>query len=302
MDRTQLARLLLAVALGLPASSPEAAAPVDAGVLSWRSVPSEYRWVLGWQPLAAQAPDGTWAASSPEAPPAVDAVYAASDAGRFAITDWDIAFTDCETLQVALGTWEPGSPLPETAWPGPLLALSEPGWKLWLLEDPATVWKRPGRPEQLGAALNGLAAVTFDAFRKRLPRMLEPDPDTAWRREPFKLAASWAGESVELVGTFLGAVRMRGQGRSSPAVLHYWVGYENGRHQLRAAWVDLPEGGEVFVEHELLGIVQPAGGERPQIFAWEHGPAARRLRILEPGVSGAFEPVLVGPWTGCDPP
>jgi hypothetical protein len=119
-------------------------------------------------------------------------------------------------------------------------------------------------------------------------------------RDDLRLAAPLTEGDLELVGRFRGAVRLRGGGVSSPAVVHFWVSASGGRRTFRALLLDLPEAGAARSSRELIAVLRHPDTAGPVLLLREISGAGRRYDLLELGAGGAFAPVHQTPWQGCD--
>ncbi len=226
----------------------------------------------------------------------------AGGTGAFVPREWTDTFWACDTFPVAVGTWIPGTIPPELELDDPLPGMSHRGWAWWGLNDPAEVWHGSVRPEELGAALSGLSRDAREAARTELPPGLEIDPEVPWIREALRLGASWEDSTLELVGRFRGAVRLRGGGASSPAVFHFWARWRDGERSLRYGLLDLPEAGAGRLSRRLVGALRAPGATEPSAIFRETSEAGRRVTVMELLPSGRFQTVLRSPWVGCGAP
>ena len=300
---------LVASFLWLPGTSspvPEAAANPGPsvgsrpflGVLQWQGYVRQHLWRMEWHPLARLSGD-QWIPLPREARPPVDTVFAAGGAGSFLVDSWIWARRDCDSLLVGLGTWNPGRVPAGLALDDPLVGTTDRSWPLWGLSDPAVVWHGPGRPERLGLALSGLTAAARARLRRMLPPGLEEDPEAIWIREGLRLADPIQDGSLELVGGFRGAVRLRGGGVSSPAVAHFWVSRSDSARVFRYLFLDLPQGGVARLSRRVVAVLKTPQGEGPLVLFRETTGGGSRYVLRGLGDDGRFHPVLTTRWEGC---
>jgi hypothetical protein len=289
------------VALGAWASGAGAAGdagPTDLGILEWRGYPQEFLWRMEWQPVA-RLSGGAWSALTDGETGPVDTVFAPSGMGVFLPREWTTTRWACDTFSVAVGRWEPGSIPAGTELDRPVAGTTGRDWERWPLDDPAEVWHRPGRPAELADALAGLTRDARRVVSRNLPPGLEIDPEVPWTRENLRLAGAIEDPGLELVGRFRGAVRLRGGGASSTAVLHFWVAVSGGVRKFRYALLDLPKAGAARLSRERVAVLRDPGADRPMVVFRETSEAGRRTVILDLLPAGTFQSVLATPWRGC---
>ncbi len=292
-----LASIVAAPGLATPRDSE----PTELGILQWRGYEQQYLWRMEWQPVA-RLSDGTWSALPDGGIGPVDTVFAPSDMGIFLPREWSSSPWGCDTLSVAVGRWEPGTVPVDTRLDHPVAGTTREAWEAWRLDDPAAVWHSPGRPAELAEALSGLAHDARRVVNRDLPPGLEIDPEVPWTREDLRLGAPLEDGKLELVGRFRGAVRLRGGGASSEAVLHFWVSAAGGTRTFRYALLDLPRAGAARLHRERVAVFQGPGSTQPIVVFRETSEAGRRTVILDLLPSGTFQSVLATPWRGCTQP
>jgi len=295
------ALLLCAAALGSGARARGEPVPTDLGILEWRGYPQEFLWRMEWQPVARLA-GGAWSVLPGGWSGPVDTVFAPSAMGVFLPREWTDTHWACDTFRVAVGRWVPDRIPVDMDLSRPVAGTTGRAWTRWDLEDPAAVWHHPGRPAALADALLGL---THDARRvvlRDLPPGLEIDPDVPWTREDLRLAGPVEEGKLELVGRFRGAVRLRGGGASSEAVLHFWASSSGRERTFRYALLDLPRAGAARLSRERVGVLTDPDGGRPLVVFRETSEAGRRTVILDLLPSGTFQTILATPWRGCAGP
>ncbi len=293
----RVAALLLAAA-ALGGAGPVRAADEVLGILEWQGYPQQYRWRLEWDPVARYG-EGSWSALPPGDHPPVGAVFAPGGMGVLYPEAWVASTYACDSLTVAVGRWEPGTVPVDQPLDRPVAGTTGESWPRWPLNDPAEVWHTPGRPAELAGALAGLSRDARREMARNLPPGLEIDPEVPLIRRNLRLAEAWEPGALELVGEYQGAVRLRGGGASSEAVLHVWVSATAGRRIFRYALLDLPRAGAARLSRTLIGVVRPPGTERPAVILRESAEAGRRVVILELLDGGRFRPSLETPWEGC---
>ncbi len=281
-------------------ATPAAAQDRLLGVLDWRGYQQTHQWRMEWEPIARLGEQG-WEALPGDGRPAVDTLWAPAGWGHFLPASWSTTSWGCDTtIAVAVGRWAPGRVPENLPLDAPICGTAPGPWPQWGLSDPASVWHDPERPGELGEALSGLTRLARDLTAERLTPGLEIDPDVPWVREKLRLADPIGGDTLELMGRFRGAVRLRGGGASSPAVVHFWVSTVDGRRRFRALLLDLPEAGAARSSRQLVTVLRRPETDVPVIVLREVSAAGRRHTLLEPGPDGNFRQVYATPWHGCD--
>lgn len=244
---------------------------------------------------------GVWLAQGEHRGAALDTVFAPEGMGAFIAEGWAPSFWACDTFDVAVGRWEPGTLPVDLSLEDPIPGTTRFGWLRWPLEDPAQVWHGPGRPQDLAGALSGLTRDARAQIEKELPPGLEIDPSVPLARENLRLARGLEPETLELVGRMRGAVRLKGGGASSEFVLHFWASARAGERRFRYALLDLPRAGAARLSRRLIGVLESPESGMPVAVLREEAERGRRTVVLEFLSSGVFQPVFQSVWTGCGP-
>jgi hypothetical protein len=289
--------LLLGMGLGVVHGAPS---ETRFGVLEWRGYPEQYLWRIEWEPVAVLR-EGIWLAPGERRDAALDTVFAPTGMGAFIPEGWHASFWGCDTFDVAVGRWKPGTLPVDLGLEDPIPGTTVAAWARWPLEDPAQVWHGPGRPQDLAGALSGLTRDARAQIEKELPPGLEIDPDVPLARENLRLARGLEPETLELVGRMQGAVRLRGGGASSAVVLHFWVSAHAGERRFRFALLDLPRAGAARLSRRLIGVLESPESGKPLALLREETERGRRTVVLELLSSGVFRPLFESAWTGCGP-
>ena len=169
--------LLLVMGIGLAYGAPP---ETRFGVLEWRGYPEQYLWRIEWEPVALVR-DGVWLAPGERRAATLDTVFAPEGMGAFIPEGWASSFWACDTFDVAVGRWKPGTLPVDLGLEDPIPGTTGAGWTRWPLEDPAQVWHGPGRPQDLAGALSGLTRDARAQIEKELPSRAGDRPDRAPR-------------------------------------------------------------------------------------------------------------------------
>jgi hypothetical protein len=262
--------------LGLANGAP---AETRFGVLEWRGYPQQYLWRIEWEPVAVLR-NGVWLAPGERRGAALDTVFAPEGMGAFIAENWAPSFWACDTFDVAVGRWKPGTLPVDLGLEDPIPGTTGAGWLRWPLEDPAQVWHGPGRPQDLASALSGLTRDARAQIEEELPPGLEIDPNVPLARENLRLARGLEPETLELVGRMRGAVRLKGGGASSDIVLHFWASAHAGERRFRFALLDLPRAGAARLSRRVIGVLESPESGMPLVVLREEAERGRRTLVL----------------------